>query len=145
MVESLSRPGGNATGFTSIEYTVGAKWLQLLKEVDPRIARVAINYNPQTAPFAGLFLRSVQSAAQSAVEKSGFDATSDQRSDCTVCMSGFTKGACAVRLLSESSLRSVAYLESNSMVASQPRGRNDLGGGVKDSTMAAPVAQGRHV
>jgi putative tryptophan/tyrosine transport system substrate-binding protein len=36
---------------------------QLLKEVDPRIARVAVIYNPQTAPYAGLFLRSVQSAA----------------------------------------------------------------------------------
>jgi putative ABC transport system substrate-binding protein len=39
------------------------KWLQLPKEVDPRIARVGILYNPQTAPFAGLFLRSVEAAA----------------------------------------------------------------------------------
>jgi putative tryptophan/tyrosine transport system substrate-binding protein len=62
-VQSLPRPGGNITGFTNFEASIGGKWLQLLKEVDPRIVRVAVIYNPQTAPFAGLFLRSVQSAA----------------------------------------------------------------------------------
>jgi putative ABC transport system substrate-binding protein len=62
-VQSLARPGGNITGFTNFEASIGGKWLQLLKEVDPRIARVAVIYNPQTAPFAGLYLRSVQSAA----------------------------------------------------------------------------------
>jgi ABC transporter substrate binding protein len=62
-VQSLARPGGNITGFTNFEASIGGKWLQLLKEVDPWIARVAVIYNPQTAPFAGLFLRSVQSAA----------------------------------------------------------------------------------
>jgi putative ABC transport system substrate-binding protein len=62
-VQSLARPGGNITGFTNFEGSIGGKWLQLLKEADPRIARVAVIYNPQTAPFAGLFLRSVQSAA----------------------------------------------------------------------------------
>jgi len=62
-VQSLARPGGNVTGFTNFEASIGGKWLQLLKEVDPRIARVAVIYNPQTAPFAGLFLRSVESAA----------------------------------------------------------------------------------
>jgi putative ABC transport system substrate-binding protein len=63
-VENLARPGGNITGFSNFEGSIGGKWLQLLKEVDPRIIRVAVMYNPQTAPFAGLFLRSVQSAAQ---------------------------------------------------------------------------------
>jgi putative tryptophan/tyrosine transport system substrate-binding protein len=62
-VQSLARPGGNITGFTNFEASIGGKWLQLFKEVDPWIARVAVIYNPQTAPFAGLFLRSVQSAA----------------------------------------------------------------------------------
>ena len=62
-VQSLARPGGNVTGFTNFEASIGGKWLQLLKEVDPRIARVAVIYNPQTAPFAGLYLRSVESAA----------------------------------------------------------------------------------
>jgi putative ABC transport system substrate-binding protein len=62
-VQSLARPGGNITGFTNFEGSIGGKWLQLLKEVDPRIARVAVIYNPGTAPFAGLFLRSVALAA----------------------------------------------------------------------------------
>jgi putative ABC transport system substrate-binding protein len=62
-VHSLGRPGGNITGFTNFEASIGGKWLQLLKEADPRVARVAVIYNPRTAPFAGLFLRSIQSAA----------------------------------------------------------------------------------
>jgi putative ABC transport system substrate-binding protein len=62
-VQELARPGGNITGFTNFDSMIGGKWLQLLKEVDPRIARVAVIYNPQTAPFAGLFLRSVEAAA----------------------------------------------------------------------------------
>jgi putative ABC transport system substrate-binding protein len=62
-VQSLARPGGNITGFTNFEGSIGAKWLQLLKECDPRITRVAVIYNPQTAPFFGAFVRSVQSAA----------------------------------------------------------------------------------
>jgi putative ABC transport system substrate-binding protein len=62
-VQTLARPGGHITGFTNFEASIGGKWLQLLKEADPRIVRIAIIYNPQTAPFAPLFLRSVQSAA----------------------------------------------------------------------------------
>jgi putative tryptophan/tyrosine transport system substrate-binding protein len=63
LAQTLARPGGNVTGFTNFESSIGGKWLQLLKEVDPGISRVGLIYNPQTAPFAGLFLRSVQSAA----------------------------------------------------------------------------------
>jgi hypothetical protein len=45
------------------EASIGGKWLQLLKEADPRVVRVAVIYNPHTAPFAVSFLHSVQSAA----------------------------------------------------------------------------------
>ena len=41
-VDSLARPGGNATGFTVFEYAIGGKWLELLKEIDPRVTRVAV-------------------------------------------------------------------------------------------------------
>jgi putative tryptophan/tyrosine transport system substrate-binding protein len=41
-VESLARPGGNVTGFTAFEYSMGGKWLELLKEVAPRVTRVAV-------------------------------------------------------------------------------------------------------
>ena len=62
-VQSLARPGGNITGFTNFDGSIGGKWLQLLKECDPRMTRVTVIYNPQTAPFFGPFVRSVQTAA----------------------------------------------------------------------------------
>jgi putative tryptophan/tyrosine transport system substrate-binding protein len=42
LVESLARPGGNTTGFTPMEYSIAAKWLELLKEIAPRVTRVAV-------------------------------------------------------------------------------------------------------
>src|SRR5262249_37538793 len=42
IVESLAQPGGNTTGFTPMEYSIGAKWLELLKEVAPLVTRVAV-------------------------------------------------------------------------------------------------------
>ena len=50
-VESYPRPGGNATGFTVLEGSMGGKWLELLKEIAPRVNRAAFLYNPGTAPF----------------------------------------------------------------------------------------------
>jgi putative tryptophan/tyrosine transport system substrate-binding protein len=50
LAQSLSRPGGNSTGFTNFVASVPSKMLQLLKEIDPQIIRVAVVYNPQTAP-----------------------------------------------------------------------------------------------
>ena len=41
-VDSLARPGGNATGFISFEYGLGGKWLELLKEIAPRVTRAAV-------------------------------------------------------------------------------------------------------
>jgi putative tryptophan/tyrosine transport system substrate-binding protein len=63
LAQTLARPGGNLTGFTNFEGSIGGKWIQLLKQIDTRITRAGIIYNPQTAPFARLFLNSVQSAA----------------------------------------------------------------------------------
>src|SRR5262249_32624312 len=63
LVKSLVAPGGNITGFTSYEPGVASKWLELLKGVAPQVARVAIVYNPQTAPYAGVFLRSIEAAS----------------------------------------------------------------------------------
>ena len=56
---SLARPGGNLTGITNFEFTMGGKWLETLKEISPQLARVAVLYNPKTAPYAGSLLRSV--------------------------------------------------------------------------------------
>src|SRR4030095_16166610 len=64
-VASFSQPGGNVTGFTSIEPTMPSKWLQLLKEFAPRTARVALLFNPETAPYAKFFLNPLKAAALS--------------------------------------------------------------------------------
>ena len=42
LVASMSRPGGNATGFTTTDYGMSGKWLELLKEIAPRVTRVAV-------------------------------------------------------------------------------------------------------
>jgi putative ABC transport system substrate-binding protein len=63
-VQSLAHPGGNITGFTNLEPTLGAKWLELLKEIAPRVTRVAVLYNPNTASYATLFSRSAELVAQ---------------------------------------------------------------------------------
>jgi putative ABC transport system substrate-binding protein len=62
LVKSLVAPGGNITGFTSYEPAMASKWLELLNGVAPQVARVAIIYNPQTAPYGSL-LRSIEAAA----------------------------------------------------------------------------------
>jgi putative tryptophan/tyrosine transport system substrate-binding protein len=61
-VQGLARPGGNITGFTNFDASSGGKMVQLLKEIDPRIVRVGIMYNPQTAPYGRLFVRSIEDA-----------------------------------------------------------------------------------
>ncbi len=54
-VASLSRPGGNITGFINIESSMGGKWLELLKEIAPSLKRAAIMFNPDTAPAGGTY------------------------------------------------------------------------------------------
>jgi putative ABC transport system substrate-binding protein len=65
-VASLPRPGGNVTGFINVESSMAGKWLELLKEIAPGVKRVAIMFNPETAPDRGLyFLRPFEAAAPS--------------------------------------------------------------------------------
>ena len=65
LVVSFPRPGGNVTGFTLSEPTQTGKWLELLKETVPRIARVAMLFNPASAPYAEYWLNSFKAAAAS--------------------------------------------------------------------------------
>src|SRR5262250_3719460 len=65
LVPNLAHPGGNVTGFTSFEFSIGTKWLEALKQTAPRVTRVALVFNPQSAPFADLFIRPVEAAAPS--------------------------------------------------------------------------------
>jgi putative tryptophan/tyrosine transport system substrate-binding protein len=64
-VASLARPGGNATGFVNLETSMAGKWLEILKEIMPRLTRVGVPFNLATSPFAGLYLTYFKSTAQS--------------------------------------------------------------------------------
>jgi putative ABC transport system substrate-binding protein len=63
-VASMAQPGGNVTGFTNIEYGVGAKWLELLKEIAPRVTRVGVIRDPAVTASIGQF-GAIQSVARS--------------------------------------------------------------------------------
>jgi putative ABC transport system substrate-binding protein len=63
-VDSLAQPGGNATGFLLFEYGMGAKWLELLKEIAPNVTRVAVLRDPAIAAGTGQF-GAIQSVAPS--------------------------------------------------------------------------------
>ena len=64
-VESLSRPGGNVTGFTQFEYSISGKWLELLKEIAPDVVRVGIVRDPRSVTGIGIYAV-IQAAAPSA-------------------------------------------------------------------------------
>src|SRR5215469_5569706 len=64
-VASFARPGGNATGFAVAEPTQAGKWLELLKEIAPRVTRVAVFFNPAMATFAEFWLKPFKAAAPS--------------------------------------------------------------------------------
>jgi putative ABC transport system substrate-binding protein len=63
-VDSLAQPGGNATGFTVFEYGISAKWLELLKQIDPRVTRVAVLRDTDIAQGSGQW-GAIQSVAPS--------------------------------------------------------------------------------
>lgn len=63
-VASMAQPGGNVTGFTNIEYGIGAKWLELLKEIAPRVTRVGVIRDPAVTASIGQF-GAIQSVARS--------------------------------------------------------------------------------
>jgi putative tryptophan/tyrosine transport system substrate-binding protein len=64
-VASLAQPGGNVTGFQAMLGSLAGKWLELLKEIAPRVARVAMLFNPTVAPYAESFLNPFKAAASS--------------------------------------------------------------------------------
>ena len=69
LVPSLAHPGGNATGFSNLEPSIGPKWLELLKDIAPRVSRVLVMFNLKTGITTDLFFRAVEAASpQFAVE-----------------------------------------------------------------------------
>ena len=71
LAASVTHPGSNITGFTFVESAMGGKWVELLKEIAPRTMRMALLFNPATAPPLQFYVPSIQAAASSfAVEVS---------------------------------------------------------------------------
>jgi putative ABC transport system substrate-binding protein len=64
-VESLPRPGGNITGFINIEASLSGKWIEMLKEIVPRITRAALMFNPDTATYFAFYQQPFEAAARS--------------------------------------------------------------------------------
>jgi putative ABC transport system substrate-binding protein len=64
-VKSMARPGGNMTGFTNYEFSMGAKWLEILKEIAPRISRVSLMLNPDAGSYYVEYLHSLEVVALS--------------------------------------------------------------------------------
>lgn len=71
-VASLARPGGNTTGFVAFEYTIGAKWLELLKEIAPSVTRAAVLRDPSNASGIGQFA-AIQTAGTVGIDLSVID------------------------------------------------------------------------
>jgi putative ABC transport system substrate-binding protein len=69
LVETLIRPGGTITGFTTFEPTVSGKWVQVLKEIAPDTTRAAVIFNPDTAPYYRLYMSSIEAAGASLAVK----------------------------------------------------------------------------
>jgi putative ABC transport system substrate-binding protein len=65
-VRSLAHPGGTLTGFGAEEPSMGAKWMELLKEIAPDVRSVTVIFNPDTAPFPRMFLPPIRAAQPSA-------------------------------------------------------------------------------
>ena len=64
-VSSLAHPGGNITGFAFIDFQMVGKWLEMLKEAAPGVARAALMFNPDTAPHYYVYLRSFEAEPRS--------------------------------------------------------------------------------
>jgi putative ABC transport system substrate-binding protein len=69
IVANVARPGGTVTGFTNYDPAIAGKWLGLLKDAAPGITRVAIVFNPKTAPYAALYLQAIEAVAPSVAVK----------------------------------------------------------------------------
>jgi putative ABC transport system substrate-binding protein len=63
LVTSYAQPGGNVTGFSNFEPAMGGKWVEVLKDLEPRIHRIAILFNPETAPYVKNLMPYLKSAS----------------------------------------------------------------------------------
>ena len=103
-VASLAQPGGNLTGFALFEFSMGGKWLEVLKTLVPSIKQVGLLFNPGMAPYANLYFRAIEAAApryeirpftieiddQSGVERKLFDLGRELNTGLIVLLDAFT-------------------------------------------------------
>jgi putative ABC transport system substrate-binding protein len=68
LVSSLAHPGANITGFSVFEVSLGTKWLEILKQIVPGVRRVTAMFNPETAPYYGLYLQSIDATSLLGIE-----------------------------------------------------------------------------
>ncbi|HKU05019.1 MAG TPA: ABC transporter substrate-binding protein [Bradyrhizobium sp.] len=66
LVSSLATPGGNVTGFSNYEFSMGGKWLDIVRQISPGVKRVGVLYNPQVGPFGKLYAQAVSEAGMAA-------------------------------------------------------------------------------
>ena len=59
-VSNLARPGGLSTGFSTLEFSIGGKWLELIRDFVPGVARVAVMFAPEVNPYATLLVRAME-------------------------------------------------------------------------------------
>jgi len=93
VVQSLTHPGANLTGFSYLEPTIGAKWLELLKEIAPRVNRVRVIFNPLAGPYWRLFYQAIEMAASKyAVETAMAPVRDPSEIESVMAMLGFEPG-----------------------------------------------------
>ena len=90
-VDSLARPGGNATGFTPFEYGISAKWLELLKQIDPRVLRAGVLRDPANPTGIGMLAAMQGVAPMLGIELSPLGIR--QASDVEDVIAGFARGS----------------------------------------------------
>src|SRR5262249_28835300 len=62
-VPNITKPGGNITGFSAYEFSIGGKWLELLKQVAPNLQRVGVMFNPDMSPQSPFFVSAIEAAS----------------------------------------------------------------------------------
>jgi len=89
LIESLPHPGGNITGFSNFEREIATKLMQVLKDIAPRTTRVAVMFNPDTAPYYKLYMGAIGVAAASFGMKA-FEAAAHNRAEIETVLSALT-------------------------------------------------------
>src|SRR5215813_3760930 len=66
LVASLAKPGGNVSGFSNYEFSMGGKWLDIIQQINPGVKRVGVLYNPQVGPFGKSYAQAINEAGMAA-------------------------------------------------------------------------------